>query len=48
MKNQSKTKSKAYKYILVQDESGLEFIKVAKQLWKSFMAGHITRVKVRA
>lgn len=35
MKNQPKLKRNSYKYILIQDESGIDVIRVVKQLQKT-------------
>ena len=44
MKTHSKTKTNSYKYVLIQDEGGLDIIRVAKQLLQSLSATHLVQM----
>ncbi len=44
MKNHSKTKTTSYKNVLIQDEGGIDVIRVTKQLFQSLVASHLLQI----
>jgi hypothetical protein len=44
MKTTNKNKSLAYREIVIQDEGGIDIVRVTKQIWKALYAEHLLQL----
>ena len=47
MKTSTKTKRDSYKNVMIQDEGGMDFIRVTKKIWESLTASRSVKISTR-